>query len=624
MSKRAGQLPRLLIGAGIFGVLIAVFFSVRPSKDARLRREFQSAERVSSKGHSSFVIPESKRDSNLERQIVNVDPKTAGWNSETVSEAITAQLYQLKKIVESKGLSLSSSDLAQIVTPSFEGILHGDKGVASVFADEVWQATQRANSDSESQKTGAFDSQIKSLLGLENLKNVRCSFKLTHIELSGDEAATNVLAEFVQVSPKSVQQSNSEWHCVWDLQANDTPLLRSVKFANQREVELSAQGRPLMEDVTAAVLGNTESFDDQVLRGVGHWSERLSKIDDMDIYGHHGLAIGDVNDDGLDDLYVCDSGGLPNRLYIHQPDGTLKDESESSKANWLEATKCALLIDLDNDGDQDLVAATIAGLIFASNNGSGVFKIRAAETGFPEAHSMCAADYDNDGDLDLYVTNYGPGGSVDRERGFEAAAPVPYNDANNGGSNVLFRNNGRFKFEYVTDTCGLNVNNQRFSFAASWEDFDADGDMDLYVANDFGRNNLYQNENGMFQDIAARVGVEDMAGGMSVSWGDFTQDGLMDIYVGNMFSAAGKRVTYQRQFLDGRSASSSAGVRRMARGNTLFMAQPDGTFADVSESADVTMGRWAWSSKFVDLNNDGREDLVVANGYFSNDKSDDL
>ena len=168
------------------------------------------------------------------------------------------------------------------------------------------------------------------------------------------------------------------------------------------------------------------------------------------------------------------------------------------------------------------------------------------------------------------------------------------------------------------------MNNRRWSFAASWEDFDADGDMDLYVANDFGRNNLYRNDEGQFRDVAAELDVEDMAAGMSVSWGDFNRDGRMDLYVGNMFSAAGNRVTYQRRFLEGRSATDSAGVQRMARGNTLFMAQPDGSFADVSLAAGVTMGRWAWSSKFADLNNDGWDDLVVANGYFTNQKQDDL
>jgi hypothetical protein len=115
-----------------------------------------------------------------------------------------------------------------------------------------------------------------------------------------------------------------------------------------------------------------------------------------------------------------------------------------------------------------------------------------------------------------------------------------------------------------------------------------------------------------------------MAAGMSASWGDHNGDGKLDLYVGNMFSAAGKRVTYQRKFDESRSIDDVAAMQRMARGNSLFQQGSEGAFQDVSEVTGVTMGRWAWSSGFVDLNNDGREDLVVANGYLSNPGTDDL
>ena len=160
--------------------------------------------------------------------------------------------------------------------------------------------------------------------------------------------------------------------------------------------------------------------------------------------------------------------------------------------------------------------------------------------------------------------------------------------------------------------------------AASWEDFDNDGDMDLYVANDFGRNCLYRNEAGRFTDVASETGVEDHASGMSVSWSDFNRDGLMDVYVSNMFSAAGNRVTFQRRFAEGLENGIVSNVQRMARGNTLFSANSDGSFRDVSERSAVTMGRWAWSSRFADFNNDGWQDLVVANGYVTNEETSDL
>ena len=202
--------------------------------------------------------------------------------------------------------------------------------------------------------------------------------------------------------------------------------------------------------------------------------------------------------------------------------------------------------------------------------------------------------------------------------------PVPYHDANNGSPNVLFRNEGRFRFVDVTKRSGLDQNNRRYSFAAAWEDYDNDGDLDIYVANDFGRNNLYRNDGGRFKDVAVETGVEDVGAGMSVSWGDYDRDGRPDLYVGNMFSAAGNRIVFQSQFAAGHSDEDVALLRRTARGNTLLANSGEGRFLDRSELAGVTEGYWAWSSNFADLNNDGWLDLVVANGFLSGEVPGDL
>ena len=105
---------------------------------------------------------------------------------------------------------------------------------------------------------------------------------------------------------------------------------------------------------------------------------------------------------------------------------------------------------------------------------------------------------------------------------------------------------GKFSFVDVTQESGLNQNNSRWSFAASWEDFDNDGDQDLYVANDYGRNNLYKNDNGIFKDIAAKSYTEDSASGMSVTWADYNKDGMMDLYISNMFSAEVNIITIKK------------------------------------------------------------------------------
>jgi hypothetical protein len=341
----------------------------------------------------------------------------------------------------------------------------------------------------------------------------------------------------------------------------------------------------------------------------------------LDVVANHGIAMGDVNGDQLEDLYVCQQGGLPNRLLLQNPDGTLRDVSVESGADWLDYCASALLVDFDNDGDRDLVVAQEWRILFMSNNGRGQFQLEFGISVEAQSFSLAAADFDQDGDLDVYVCGYNPTASTLRRGAM--GEPMPYHDANNGGRNTLLRNDGNWLFHDATSEVGLNQNNSRFSFAAAWEDYDDDGDFDLYVANDYGRNNLYRNDHGKFVDVAAELGVEDMSAGMSANWADVNRDGRMDLYVSNMFSAAGNRITYQRRFKADVGTEVREQFQRHARGNTLFLNTGDG-FRDVSEQAGVTMGRWAWGSRFADLNGDGWEDLLVANGFISTEDSGDL
>ena len=232
-------------------------------------------------------------------------------------------------------------------------------------------------------------------------------------------------------------------------------------------------------------------------------------------------------------------------------------------------------------------------------------------------------DWDQNADLDLYVCAY-KRNTLSQEGGEGIILPSGpglflYYDANNGAANSLLRNDGDWQFSDCTKEVGVDRNNTRMSYAAAWEDYDEDGDPDLYVANDFGRNNLYRNDGGTFTEVAAEANAEDSASGMSVSWADYDRDGAMDLYVANMFSAAGNRILDQDRFDPVLSDGIRDTYRRFARGNTLMRNLGSGRFEDVSVDAGVTLGRWAWSSNFADLNNDGWEDLVVLNGFYSSE-----
>ena len=424
---------------------------------------------------------------------------------------------------------------------------------------------------------------------------------------------------------RGLVQQNARWTCQWTVGRDDKlPQLKHLAVENYDEVLVKDASATMIVDDTDAVMVADTAFDEQLRHGIDYWMRRVPTALGITAWGDHGLAIGDVNGDGRDDIYLCQPGGLPNLLYLAQADTTLKNISGDSKADWLDDTRSALLVDLDNDGDQDLVIGSREFLMLMENDGSGRFRLRADFRGARDAFSLSAADYDQDGNLDIYVCRYYSDGSQAGTNRARFSAPIPYHNATNGPPNVLLRNDGDWKFRDATEVTGMQQGNHRWSYAAAWEDYDNDGDQDIYVANDFGPNNLYRNDEGRFTETAADADALDASTGMSVDWADYNRDGWMDLYVGNMFSAAGYRVMSQLQFKSGENDQMRDRYRHLARGNTLLQNRHDSTFGDVTLSAKANMGRWAWSSNFVDLNNDGWEDLVVANGYYSGEKKDDL
>lgn len=430
------------------------------------------------------------------------------------------------------------------------------------------------------------------------------------VELGGDGFAGGILALL------------GEMDMTWASKP-DGWTLASATLSEFRESTAHTLG---FVEITESVFGGIESYRRQLALGVDQWRDSLDAALGVSVYGHQGVSLGDFDGDGLEDLYISQPGGLPNRLFRNQGDGTFADATRRAGLDVLDETSMSLFGDLDNDGDQDLLLIGAEPMLFR-NAGDGSFDFEP-ESGLEPSADRAAmftgaalADYDLDGDLDLYVCAYDfwqSGGEYD--------APTPYYDAVNGPPNLLFRNDGNGSFEEVSEQAGLEPTNNRFSFAAAWGDYDSDGDPDLYVANDFGRNNLYRNDgDGRFTDVAAELGVEDLGAGMSVAWGDYDGDGDLDLYTANMWSSAGLRITASDRFDEvAKSESIRSLFRRQAQGNSLFRNDGADGFIDVSAQAGVRSGRWAWSSDFVDLDNDGFLDLFVQNGYITGERLDDL
>lgn len=416
------------------------------------------------------------------------------------------------------------------------------------------------------------------------------------------QAVSRVALTLVQGTGGEPTEAGAEWVC-----AN----------ASVTAWEWASRVGELFTERTLGVIGSDERAARLLGIGMDRWAQRLDDPSLSAWFGHQGIAAGDVNGDGRPDLLVAMPSGLPNMLLVQQPDGTVRDVAREVGLSWLDDTKGVLLIDMDGDGRQDAVSALGHVIVVQRQDERGRFQVAGWGVSPDEApvYGVSAADVDGDGDLDLFGARYVSTRYAD-------TLPVPFEDARNGPSNVLFRNDDG-RFVDVTEAAGLQAGGGRFSLQGSFSDFDLDGDPDLYVVNDFGRNQLFVNEGGRFADEAASLGVEDQGAGMGASWADFDRDGDLDLYVTNMFSSAGRRVAFQDGFAPERTEEERAEIRRLSLGNSLLVRE--GTrFIDRSEGAGVRMGRWAWGAVFVDLDADGFDDLISPSGFLTGPKPGDL
>jgi len=411
------------------------------------------------------------------------------------------------------------------------------------------------------------------------------------------------------------EQASGFWRTQW--RRDESNAWQATRWEVTEET-LSRARQPVFIDVTSQALGQTDSYKTQLIHGGDYWRTVLDGACGIDVYGNNGLTAGDFDADGLDDLYICQPAGLPNRLYRNRGDGTFEDVTEKSGVGVLDSTACALFADFENKGLQDLLVVCGAGPLLFLNHGNGKFSLKHDAFQFAQPPQgtfthAAIADYDGDGRLDIYFCLYSYYQGLDQYH-----YPAPYFDARNGPPNFLFHNVGDATFVDRTQAAGLNVDNDRFSFACAWGDYNSDGSPDLYVANDFGRNNLYRNnDDGTFTCVSTEVGVEDVGAGMSASWFDFDNDGKPDIYSAAMWSSDGIRVSEQDRFHEKDPENIRALYRQHARGNALYRNQGNGKFQNISRQAGVEMGRWAWCSDAWDFDHDGYSDLYIANGYIT-------
>lgn len=328
-----------------------------------------------------------------------------------------------------------------------------------------------------------------------------------------------------------------------------------------------------------------------------------------------GLGWGDCDGDGWPDLYAAAFGGPINapsesrsswphsQLYRNRGDGTFEDITTASGVDVSEFGMGVSWADYDGDGDLDLYVTHYGPNVLLRNEGGCRFVDVTADTGTAGGEADFSAgatwgDFDGDGDIDLYVTNYvefDPSTAADAASlQFGMAVPFTLNPASYApAANRLLRNEGG-RFVEIAAEMGV-ANTEGRSLSATWADFDDDGLLDLYVANDVSDNAFYRNRGDSFEDISAASLTADYRGAMGIAVTDFDRDGDVDFFVTHWIAQE-----------NGLYA------------NHLEFGLDSVMFADVAEMMGLgytALEYVGWGTEFIDYDNDGYKDLFVANGH---------
>ncbi|MCH8838838.1 MAG: VCBS repeat-containing protein, partial [Candidatus Marinimicrobia bacterium] len=335
-----------------------------------------------------------------------------------------------------------------------------------------------------------------------------------------------------------------------------------------------------------------------------------------------GAAWGDYDQDGWIDLFVANQAGPLTMtaaeleaspahcaLYHNNGDGTFEEVAAQAGVDFRGWALGAAWGDADNDGWPDLVVTTYGEILLYHNNGDGTFTDLSDQSGLGGRQGFWTGvswgDFNRDGFLDLYVNGYvdyayQDPGALSKQYAVEIPTNLnPSSFAPSG--NLLYRNNGDGTFTEMAAQAGVE-NRQGRSLSSSWCDFDDDGWLDLYVANDVSDNVFYRNlGDGTFEEISHASWVADYRGAMGIAVGDWDGDQDLDIFITHWIAQENALYTnLLSQFAD-MDLPSLQGIRFMDEADRYGLGQ-------------IALDYIGWGTSFFDYDNDGRLDLFVANG----------
>ena len=339
-------------------------------------------------------------------------------------------------------------------------------------------------------------------------------------------------------------------------------------------------------------------------------------------YNGGGVAVGDINNDGLPDLYFTSNLGA-NRLYLNKGDYRFEDITEraglADSVGWKSGVTAA---DVNGDGFVDFFVSGVSYLgvhgrnVLYINNGDGTFSDKTKEYGLDfEGYSTQALffDYDGDGDLDMFLLNH----SVHTEHG--SGSVVSRTERNPRAGPRLYRNDGGH-FVDVSAAAGIYGGAFGFGLGVVASDFDGDGCLDLYVANDFQEDDfLYHNNcDGTFTEVGAAALPHTSRSSMGVDAADFNNDGRPDLMTADMLPAR-ESVLKTSATIESYALYNlklQAGYRPQFAHNALQLNRGAGRFSDIAFLAGVAATDWSWAPLFADLDNDGHKDLFITSGIY--------
>lgn len=364
-----------------------------------------------------------------------------------------------------------------------------------------------------------------------------------------------------------------------------------------------------------------------------HNTEDFNIFSYRNFYNGGGVAIGDINNDGLADVFFTANMG-PNKLYLNK--GNWKFEDISAKAGFVQENKWStgvVMVDINNDGWLDIYVCNAGyekgrlpkNQLYINNHNLG-FTEAAEEYGLTNTGGYCThaafLDYDLDGDLDCFIVNnsFLPVNTLNYANTRTLRArDWPVADFLKGGGDKLFRNDNG-KFVDVSESAGIYGSLISFGLGVTVGDINRDGYPDVYVSNDFfERDYLYINQrNGRFKDeLEERVQHTSLAS-MGADMADVNNDGYPDIFVTDMLPDDDYRLKTIGSFenIDVYRIKERSGFYHQFTQNTLQLNNKDGMFKDIAFYSGVAASDWSWGALMFDADNDGLTDIYVCNGIY--------